>query len=126
MIHSAPRECLACGKTIKGRSDKKFCDDSCRNTYNNAQNSAETNYMRRVINAVKKNRRILAELLETSGKDTTKCRRETLNTAGFEFAYHTNIYVNKNGGAYYFNFEYGYMALEGDWYFIVKRKESLS
>ncbi len=28
-------ECLTCRKPIKGRSDKKFCDSACRNTFNN-------------------------------------------------------------------------------------------
>lgn len=27
--------CLNCDKTLKGRTDKKFCDDYCRNSYNN-------------------------------------------------------------------------------------------
>ncbi|MFM2387181.1 MAG: hypothetical protein RL660_1938 [Bacteroidota bacterium] len=115
--------CLACGKPVKGRADKKFCDDSCRNNYNNAQNSSETNYMRRVINAIKKNRRILENILASSDKDTAKCKREALTTAGFEFTYHTSTYTNKQGAVYIFCFEYGYLPLEGDWYFIVKRKE---
>jgi hypothetical protein len=25
------KKCLACGKQLKGRIDKKFCDDYCRN-----------------------------------------------------------------------------------------------
>lgn len=29
------RSCLDCGKALVGRADKKFCDDSCRNNYNN-------------------------------------------------------------------------------------------
>jgi predicted nucleic acid-binding Zn ribbon protein len=117
------KKCLACDKVIKGRSDKKFCDDSCRNNYNNAQNSLETNYMRRVINALKKNRRILADLLAKSEKDTAKCKRDTLNSAGFDFSFFTSTYTNKQGATYYFCFEYGYLALEGDWFFLVKQKE---
>jgi hypothetical protein len=26
-------KCLHCGKTTKGRSDKKFCDSVCKNRY---------------------------------------------------------------------------------------------
>ena len=29
------KKCLSCGKLLKGRVDKKFCDDYCRNNYNN-------------------------------------------------------------------------------------------
>jgi len=32
---SPVRKCLHCDHVLKGRTDKKFCDDYCRNTYNN-------------------------------------------------------------------------------------------
>jgi len=35
------KTCLACGKILKGRVDKKFCDDYCRNNYNNLQKAKE-------------------------------------------------------------------------------------
>ena len=28
-----PKLCLTCNKPVKGRTDKKFCDDYCRNNY---------------------------------------------------------------------------------------------
>jgi hypothetical protein len=31
------KKCLACNKTLRGRADKKFCDDYCRSNYNNLQ-----------------------------------------------------------------------------------------
>ena len=30
------KRCLECGDVIKGRADKKFCDDQCRSNYNMA------------------------------------------------------------------------------------------
>jgi len=30
------RHCRHCSKPVKGRTDKKFCSDGCRNAYNNA------------------------------------------------------------------------------------------
>ena len=57
------RKCLVCGKPLKGRSDKKFCDDYCRSSYNNDLKSAANNYIRNVNNALGKNRRILESLL---------------------------------------------------------------
>ena len=30
-----PKPCLSCSKPVKGRTDKKFCDDYCRNSYHN-------------------------------------------------------------------------------------------
>ncbi|MFA6947300.1 MAG: DUF2116 family Zn-ribbon domain-containing protein, partial [Pedobacter sp.] len=29
------RECLDCGAALRGRTDKKFCDDQCRSNFNN-------------------------------------------------------------------------------------------
>ncbi|WP_431012719.1 DUF2116 family Zn-ribbon domain-containing protein, partial [Rahnella sp. PAMC25617] len=42
------KHCLNCGNVIQGRIDKKFCDDQCRNSFNNQQNALSTNYIRRV------------------------------------------------------------------------------
>lgn len=30
-----------CGKTLKGRPDKKFCSDKCRNNYNNRRRAKD-------------------------------------------------------------------------------------
>uniref|UniRef100_UPI00374D4ADE DUF2116 family Zn-ribbon domain-containing protein n=2 Tax=Ferruginibacter sp. TaxID=1940288 RepID=UPI00374D4ADE len=57
------KKCLTCGKTIKGRTDKKFCDDYCRNGYNNQLKAGDNNYVRNINNALRKNRRILESLL---------------------------------------------------------------
>ena len=51
--------CLNCEKTLKGRTDKKFCDDYCRNSYNNQLKASKNNLVRNINNALGKNRRIL-------------------------------------------------------------------
>ncbi|KKQ83435.1 MAG: hypothetical protein UT04_C0032G0014 [Candidatus Daviesbacteria bacterium GW2011_GWF2_38_7] len=56
------KTCIECGETIVGRSDKKFCCDLCRNSYNNKQNSESTNLVRNINNILRKNRRILQSL----------------------------------------------------------------
>jgi predicted nucleic acid-binding Zn ribbon protein len=119
---SAIKTCLACNKPIKGRSDKKFCDDSCRNNYNNELKSISNNQMRNVNNALGKNRRILEELLP-EGKEIVKTTKEKLLQKGFLFKYITNIYTTKEGKVYYYCYDYGYLPLDNDWYLIVRRKE---
>jgi predicted nucleic acid-binding Zn ribbon protein len=119
---SAIKTCLACDKPIKGRSDKKFCDDSCRNNYNNELKSISNNQMRNVNNALGKNRRILEELLP-EGKEIVKTTKEKLLQKGFLFKYITNIYTTKEGKVYYYCYDYGYLPLDNDWYLIVRRKE---
>ncbi|MBC7589128.1 MAG: hypothetical protein H7178_12295 [Chitinophagaceae bacterium] len=118
------KTCLACGKTLKGRIDKKFCDDYCRNNYNNTQKSkgSHSAYVRGITNALLKNRKILEELLPVE-KQTINHAQDKLMQKGFIFKYHTHTYTNKNGETYYYCFDYGYRPLDNNWYMIVKRKE---
>ena len=113
------KECLECGEPLKGRVDKKFCSDLCRNAYNNKQNSDTTNYMRSVNNILRKNRRILLEKVE-QGKGKANVHKEKLHEKGFNFHHITHTYKTKKGAVYYFCYEYGYLPLEKDFYFLVK------
>lgn len=116
------RNCHFCKKPVKGRSDKKFCDDYCRAAYNNELKSAANNYIRNVNNALGKNRRILEGLL-TEGEQMAKANRDKLLQLGFQFKYITHTYTNQKGNVYHFCYEYGYLPLENNWFLIVKRKE---
>ena len=60
--------CENCNKTIRGRSDKKFCNDYCRNAFNNNLNSPANNLVRRTNILLSKNRRILEALFTESEK----------------------------------------------------------
>jgi hypothetical protein len=117
-----PTTCLLCEKPLKGRSDKKFCDDYCRAAYNNELKSASNNYIRNVNNALGKNRRILESLLP-EGEQTAKANQDKLLQLGFQFKYHTHQYTTKNGNNYFYIYEYGYLPLENNWFLIVKRNE---
>ena len=114
--------CIQCSKALKGRSDKKFCDDYCRATYNNDLKGAANNFIRNVNNALGKNRRILESILPET-ETMKKTNRDKLLQKGFQFKYITHTYTNQKGNIYYFCYEYGYLPLENDWYLIVKRDE---
>lgn len=114
--------CLKCKKPVKGRSDKKFCDDYCRAAYNNELKSAANNNIRNVNNALGKNRRILESLLP-DGDATAKANRDKLIEKGFQFKYHTHIYNTKTDKTYFYCYEYGYLPLENNWFLIVKKNE---
>ena len=117
-----PALCLACNKQVKGRTDKKFCDDYCRNNYNNQLKSAATNLVRNINNALGKNRRILESIIPTV-EETFKTTKEKLLQKGFQFKYFTNSYTNKKGDVYFFCYDYGYLPIGNDWYLLVRRKE---
>ncbi len=117
----AEKKCLACDKKLIGRADKKFCNDYCRNSYNNQLKSANSTLVRNINNALLKNRRILETVVGT--EEMTKLPKGKLLQEGFSFKYFTHTYTNKKGNVYFFCYEYGYLPLESDWYLVVRRKE---
>lgn len=113
--------CLDCNEEIIGRSDKKFCNDLCRNNYNNKLNKDANNLVKTTNNILRRNRRIIAEL-NPNGK--TKVPKEKMVLKGFNFNFHTSIYVTKTGNTYYFCYEYGYLMLEDDYIALVKNERN--
>jgi hypothetical protein len=115
------KTCLTCGKVLKGRADKKFCDDYCRSNYNNQLNGRRSHYVRSINTILKKNRRILEELL-TGIAETTTAAKNKLENKGFNFRFFTHTYINQNGAMYFFCYEYGYLPLDNGWLLLVKQK----
>src|SRR5215216_1100958 len=114
------KNCVYCTREIKGRSDKKFCNDQCRNSYNNqVKLNANFNEVRNINNALLRNRRILSELLNGE-RELIKVTGERLKEEGFSFKYLTHIYTTKKGKTYFYCYEFGYLPLENDWYLVVK------
>ncbi|MDY0905714.1 hypothetical protein [Pedobacter sp. CFBP9032] len=116
------RLCLDCGDAVKGRTDKKFCDDSCRNNYNNRIKS-ENGMVFNSINVILKKNRKLLSTFNPDGK--VKVSKKKMLTAGFNFEYHTHTYQAKNGNKYVFCYEFGYLALSNEEFLLVKRAEKL-
>lgn len=121
-METIARLCLACEKPVRGRLDKKFCDDYCRNTFNNLQNSDKNNLVRNINNVLRKNRRLLEEQI-APGEAMKKILKDRLLQSGFNFKYHTHQYLNKKGQTYFFNYDYGYLPLEKDWVLIVRKQQ---
>lgn len=115
----ADRECLECSAVIKGRIDKKFCSDYCRNSYHNNLNKDSKNLVRNINNRLRKNYRILDSFALKQGKTSTS--RTRLLDKGFDFEFITNLYTTKKGATYYFIYDLGYLPLDNDCYMIVKR-----
>jgi predicted nucleic acid-binding Zn ribbon protein len=120
MAKAATKKCPECGDEILGRADKKFCSDQCRNTFNNRQKQDANNFIRNVNNILRKNRRILAGL-NPNGK--AKASRNKLVEKGFNFDYFTNSYTTKTGKTYYYCYEFGYLPIEDDYYFLVMKQD---
>jgi len=115
------QHCIDCGAPLTGRSDKRFCDDYCRNHYNNKMKSGSNNLIRNINNALKKNRNVLSSFLNEED-DTIKVSREKLLESGFLFKYGTHTYTNKKGNVYIYCYDYGYLKLDNDIILIVRYK----
>lgn len=127
MSTSLKTTCDECGKEIRGRSDKKFCDDSCRNNFNRKKRLAEQVILPeealQVIRTIKKNYRLLKSLIED---DYTILQEglPALLRKGFNPDYFTSIrYIDNE--LYRFCFDCGYLIIE-DTITLILREQQLS
>jgi len=120
---SYQKECRRCGEVLKGRPDKKFCSDYCRNTFNNKLKIPPNNKVRNINNALSKNRRILKSLL-SSGNQTIKVQREKLIGLGFQFKYLTHYLVTRSGKPCFYCYDHGWLPLGKDRVLIVRMENN--
>ena len=112
------RKCLDCGAVLKGRSDKKFCSDQCRNNYNNSINREANNLVRNVHSLLRKNRKILCDLYEGGKK---KIHKDALLVSEFNMNFFTHIVENDiNNIITRYCYEYGYRELNSEYITLVK------
>jgi predicted nucleic acid-binding Zn ribbon protein len=99
--------CLQCGKPITGRLDKKYCDDYCRNMYNNQTKRADEKQIQQVNSIIRKNRRILKTLCPV-GKATV--RKEVLDAMGYNYRYFSGLYRSSapRSIAYFICYDYAF------------------
>ena len=121
-MQTEKRYCQCCGHPIHGRSDKKFCDEGCRNNFNNQQNSVQNKEIRIINRVLKRNRAILLRLLALE-KKPTKVDRECLLLEGFNFRYMTQQGVGSDGQSYQICYDVGLISEQNTNYLIVLAKD---
>ncbi len=112
------KQCLDCHQVLHGRADKKFCDDQCRNNYNNRLKAEDQGPIRKINRILAKNRNIL-KTCNPNGK--TKIGRSVLSKMGFDFDYHTHRYTTTTGNTYVFCYDHGYLALANNELLLIKK-----
>ena len=117
--YNMERACLDCDATLRGRSDKKFCDDHCRSNYNNRMKAEIYSIIKPVNSILRRNHAILAKLCL---ENKLKIKKDDLLKNGFNPDYHTHHYQTQNGNTYYFCYEYGILRLDGDLFLVVKQR----
>jgi hypothetical protein len=106
------RKCLLCNKPLIGRADKKFCDETCRNTFNNKITSQSRLGMRSAQSILSRNRKILHDLL---GNETRKSvNLSILLSKGYHFDYLTCVKKSQSGELSKYCFEFGLRELDNE------------
>lgn len=114
IVNIYDHRCEYCDKELFGRSDKKYCNDECRNKANSNKRKRESwgddKHIYEITRDLKRNRTIL----KSTGAflDETKIvTRGWLLDKGYNFEYYTNILHTKKGD-YHFCYEFGHLTLE--------------
>lgn len=123
-MSTADRFCISCQRIIRGRADKKFCDDHCRSAYNNRLNNGSNQYIRQINNILRRNRRILEALLPASAA-SARIHRQEISLKGFHFHYFTHTEIRKNGSHCYFCYDIGYLQLAQDRILIIRQQDTI-
>lgn len=100
------RNCLYCGAVLSGRSDKKYCDDNCRNNHHYQLRKDDDNSCVKFVNAaLMRNRDILKSLRFNTG---CVVKVKDLVNLNFNFELMTGIYKTRKGTEYKLIYDYAY------------------
>lgn len=105
------RHCQWCRKPVHGRTDKKYCNDFCRNAFHNTHRQRSP-LLSRINGILLRNRRILQAL---AGEGHTGLfHRDALLGQGFRFRYFTHE-GQTAGGTWRFCYDYAYRVEAEGW-----------
>jgi predicted nucleic acid-binding Zn ribbon protein len=115
MDNTAKMICEDCGKAVRGRNDKRFCDDTCRNNFNRRKKQAERIPIGpealAIIRIIKRNYQLLKYKYLEDSKNIYH-PLDALLEKGFNPDYFTSTKVEYEE-LYYFCFECGFRISEG-------------
>lgn len=98
-------QCVECADPISGRSDKRFCGDACRNSYNNRRYAKDRSHIKEVAAKLLRNRRILRSLIKCS---MMRISENELIGIGFDPRYHTHV----ESSGWKWCYDVGYKSLD--------------
>jgi len=113
------KPCLYCGNGLRGRTDKKFCNDVCRNNYHN-QLQKQPLHVKEINQALMRNRQIILHLLENN--HTLIYNRKSLLNFGFLPGIFTGLQYKPGKQIRYYCYETGFMEI-GDSAYLLFAKE---
>lgn len=114
--------CENCAEPILGRTDKRFCDTYCKNTFNSnrrkSQRLAEYDNLPEIFKIIKKNHEILKNYQPGEFKEQYSLEgisRKELLAKGFNFRFFTNVQRDSFGQYWKFCFDYGWKEVGNDY-----------
>lgn len=106
-------KCENCGKPLFGRTDKRFCNDSCRNQFNrnkrNQKKTSDLGSFQEISEIIKQNYQILSsyQSLKIGNESMFIVNREELVRKGYHFKFFTSIYMDDEGSLWKYCLDYG-------------------
>lgn len=111
------RCCTYCGKELTGRSDKKFCDDGCRNNYRYQWNKYNNEIVIKVNKSLLHNRNVLKSMIK-SGKKMVK--KQCLVDNDFNFNLMTGLHTTNKRQEYRVIYDYAYRCVDDEYVMVLK------
>jgi len=130
-IHTPKKTCEMCKTVLHGRSDQRFCNDTCRNSFNRIKREMEKVSLPseavEIIKIIKRNYQILkseipGQVIDKYG--TIQCNADTIVKNGLNLKYFTSSF---GGGEdkWYCVFDRCY-CIKGEIVFIIDVRDQLN
>ena len=105
------RCCVFCGRELNGRSDKKFCDDACRNNYAYKRNRNDNDFINKINKSLLCNRNVLRSITRRGRKIVKK---QILVDKDFDFNVITGLYKTHRHQEYMLLYDYAYRCINDE------------
>jgi hypothetical protein len=114
-------KCKICNNLVKGRSDKKFCSQRCKNYYHINLRKVTAIAVKDIDIILHRNRSILLEVL---GKNLLqkKVPRILLEKKKFNFKYTTHWHINSKNKTFFWVYDFGWMSFSDDEILLVRKR----
>lgn len=110
---------------MKGRSDKMYCDISCKNAYNYKKQTEGMAVVMMVDKILHRNYSIMERIFADDKRKYFKMPKLALTKMGFDFNYYTGTYINSKGKTYHYIYDYAWMEFSNQEIMVVKGKGSI-
>ena len=111
------KTCIFCGSVLLGRSDKKYCDDICRNNHHYAMRKEDLSVVKNVNGLLMHNRDVLRLVYKNK---STCISKDQLEEYDFNFELFTNVYKTKKNEEYKVVYDYAYKFINDEELIVIR------